>query len=38
MMHGSEKSDACVEATKSANKAGRPVAEPMEPRRATKEN
>jgi RNA-directed DNA polymerase len=38
MMNGAEKSDARVVATKSANKAGRPVAESMEPRRATKEN
>lgn len=38
MMHGSEKSDARVVATKSANKAGQPAAESMEPRRATKEN
>jgi len=38
MMHGSEKSDARVVATKSANKAGQPEAESMEPRRATKEN
>ena len=34
MMHGSEKSDARVSATKSANKAGQPAAESMEPRRA----
>lgn len=38
MMHGWEKSDACVVATKSANKTGQPVAESMEPRQATKEN
>jgi len=38
MMHGTEKSDARVVATKSANKAGQPAAESMEPRRATEEN
>lgn len=38
MMYGSEKSDARVVAAKSANKAGQPAAELMEPRRATKEN
>lgn len=38
MMHGTEKSDARVVAAKLANKAGPPVAELMEPRRATKEN
>jgi len=38
MMHGSEKSAACARARKSANKAGRPVAESMERRRVTKVN
>jgi hypothetical protein len=32
MMHGTEKSDARLSATKSANKAGQPEAEPMEPK------
>ena len=38
MMHGLEKSDSAVVATKPANKAGRPAAERAEPRTGTKEN
>lgn len=38
MMHGGEKSDSAVVAEKSPNKAGRPVAEAMEPRAGAKEN
>ena len=38
MMHGREKSDSAIVAVKSTNKAGRPVAEPMEPRAETKGN
>ena len=36
MMHEPEKSDSAVVATKPTNKAGRPVAEPVEPRAGTK--
>ena len=38
MMHGREKSDAVIVAMKPTNKAGRPAAEPVEPRTATKRN
>jgi RNA-directed DNA polymerase len=38
MMHESEKSDSAVVATKSANKAGQPVAELMERRAGTGRN
>src|ERR1700723_488838 len=37
-MHDPEKSDSGIVATKPTNKAGRPVAEPVEPRRGTKGN
>ena len=38
MMHEPEKSDSAIVATKSANKAGQPVAELMEPRAGTGRN
>jgi RNA-directed DNA polymerase len=38
MMHGWEKSDSAVVAGKSPNKAGKPVAEAMEPRAGAEEN
>ena len=38
MMHGLEKSDLAIVATKPANKAGRPTAERAEPRAGTKGN
>ena len=38
MMHGLEKSDLAIVATKPANKAGRPVAEWVEPRAGTEGN
>lgn len=38
MMHGREKSDPVVVAAKPTNKAGKPAAEPVEPRRGTKRN
>ena len=38
MMHGREKSDSAIIATKPTNKAGRPVAEPVERRAGTKGN
>lgn len=38
MMHGREKSDAVVVAAKPTNKAGKPAAEPVEPRTGTKRN
>ena len=38
MMHGLEKSDSAIVATKRANKAGRPAAEPVERRAGTKGN
>jgi len=38
VVHGDEKSDPDIVATKSANKAGRPAAEPMERRSGAKEN
>ena len=38
MMHDREKSDSAIVAVKSTNKAGRPAAEPMEPRAETKGN
>ena len=38
MMHGHEKSDSAIVATKPTNKAGRPVAEPVERRAGTKGN
>ena len=38
MMHGLEKSDLAIVATKPANKAGRPAAERAEPRAGTKGN
>ncbi len=38
MMHGREKSDPAIVAGKSANKGGRPSAEPMEPRAGAKGN
>jgi hypothetical protein len=38
MMHEPEKSDSAIVATKPANKAGRPVAEPVERRAGTKGN
>ncbi len=38
MMHGREKSDSVVVAMKPTNKAGRPAAEPAEPRTETKRN
>jgi hypothetical protein len=37
-MHDSEKSDSGIVVTKPTNKAGRPVAEPVEPRPGTKGN
>ncbi len=37
-MHGREKSDSAIIAVKSANKVGRPIAEPMEPRGEAKGN
>src|SRR5947207_15119016 len=37
-MHDPEKSDSGIVATKPTNKAGRPVAEPVEPRPGTKGN
>ncbi len=38
MMNGREKSDSAIVAVKPTNKAGRPAAEPVEPRAETKEN
>ena len=38
MVHEPEKSDAVIVAVKPKNKAGRPAAEPVEPRTATKGN
>ncbi len=38
MMHGREKSESAIVAMKSANKAGQPAAEPMEPRADAKGN
>ena len=38
MMHGREKSDSAIVAMKPTNKAGRPAAEPVEPRAGTKGN
>lgn len=38
MMHGREKSDPAVVAAKPTNKAGKPAAEPVEPRTGTKRN
>jgi len=38
MMHGREKSESAIVAVKSANKVGRPAAEPMEPRADAKGN
>ena len=38
MMHGHEKSDLAIVATKPTNKAGRPAAEPVERRAGTKGN
>ena len=38
MMHGREKSDPAIVAVKPTNKAGRPVAEPVERRPGTKGN
>ena len=38
MMHGREKSDSAIVAVKPTNKAGRPAAEPVEPRAGTKGN
>ena len=38
MMHGHEKSDSAIVARKPANKAGRPAAEPVEPRAGAKGN
>jgi RNA-directed DNA polymerase len=38
MMHEPEKSDSAIVATKPANKAGRPVAEPVERRAGTEGN
>ena len=38
MMHGREKSDSAIVAVKSANKAGKPAAESMEPRAEAKGN
>jgi hypothetical protein len=38
LMHDSEKSDSGIVVTKPTNKAGRPVAEPVEPRPGTKGN
>ncbi len=38
MMHDHEKSDLAIVAAKPTNKAGRPVAEPVEPRAGTKGN
>ena len=38
MMHDREKSDAVIVAVKPTNKAGQPVAEPVEPRTATERN
>ena len=38
MMHGHEKSDSAIVATKPPNKAGRPAAEAVEPRAEAKEN
>ena len=38
MMHGHEKSESAIVAVKSANKVGRPTAEPMEPRADAKGN
>jgi len=38
MMHGREKSESAIVAVKSANKVGRPTAEPMEPRADAKGN
>jgi hypothetical protein len=38
MMHEGEKSDSAVVAKKPTNKAGRPAAEPVEPRAGTKGN
>ncbi len=38
MMHGPEKSDSAIVATRPANKAGQPVAEPVERRAGTGRN
>ena len=38
MMHGRGRSDSAIVATKPTNKAGRPAAEPVEPRPGTKAN
>src|ERR1700731_4705645 len=38
MMHGREKSDSAIVAVKPTNKAGQPVAEPVEPRAGTEGN
>ena len=38
MMHEPEKSDSAIVAAKPTNKAGRPAAEPVEPRAGTKGN
>ena len=38
MMHGPEKSDPSIVATKPTNKAGMPAAEPVEPREGAKGN
>ena len=38
MMHGREESDPVVVAAKPTNKAGKPAAEPVEPRTGTKRN
>ena len=38
MMHENEKSDSAIVAVKPTNKAGQPVAEPVEPRAGTKGN
>ena len=38
MMHEPEKSDSAIVATKPANKAGQPVAEPVERRAGTRRN
>ena len=38
MMHGREKSDPAIVAAKPTNKAGKPAAEPVEPRTGTKRN
>ncbi len=38
MMHGREKSDVVIVAMKPVNKAGQPLAEPVEPRAVTERN